>query len=148
MNTCAEVASFANIEKDTPTEEQKAQLEREQFLQAGAARGMCLSIVAKKFLSESKLPVRPRRETARGLRQESLDTPWSHVLRVFRCVQQGVWRGLNAFGIAVRGVSARLRRFFTRFGLRFRVLPRSSMRLRRFERVSGRASVCFRASGR
>ena len=54
------VASFANIEKDAPTEEQKAQLEREQFLQAGAARGMCLSIVAKKFLSESKLPV-PRR---------------------------------------------------------------------------------------
>merc|ERR1719316_1966004 len=54
------VASFANIEKDTPTEEQKAQLEREQFLQAGAARGMCLSIVAKKFLSESKLPVNSR----------------------------------------------------------------------------------------
>merc|ERR1719426_115767 len=54
------VASFANIEKDTPTEEQKAQLEREQFLEAGAARGMCLSIVAKKFLSESKLPVNSR----------------------------------------------------------------------------------------
>merc|ERR1719426_108682 len=54
------VASFANIEKDTPTEEQKARIEMEKFMDEGVQRGVCLSIVAKKLLSEAKSPVNSR----------------------------------------------------------------------------------------
>merc|ERR1719352_12557 len=54
------VASFANIEKDAPTEEERARTEMAKFMEDGVQRGVCLSIVAKKLLSEAKIPVNSR----------------------------------------------------------------------------------------
>ena len=54
------VASFANIEKDAPTEEERARTEMAKFMEDGVQRGVCLSIVAKKLLSEAKIPVTSR----------------------------------------------------------------------------------------
>jgi hypothetical protein len=54
------VASFANIEKEKPTEEMLLQKERAKVMTDGAQRGMSLSLVAKKLLSEAKTPVNAR----------------------------------------------------------------------------------------
>jgi len=53
------VACFANIEKEEPTEEDLREQERQQLLRDGS-RTKALSIVAKKLLSETKIPVNAR----------------------------------------------------------------------------------------
>mmetsp|Transcript_104630 Transcript_104630/g.197075 ORF Transcript_104630/g.197075 Transcript_104630/m.197075 type:complete len:1537 (-) Transcript_104630:70-4680(-) len=53
------VASFVNVEKEAPTELEIQELERQQLLR-DVAQTKALSIVAKKLLSETKIPVNAR----------------------------------------------------------------------------------------
>jgi len=53
------VASFCNIEEEVPTEESRREEERQQLLR-DANQTQALSIVAKKLLSETKIPVNSR----------------------------------------------------------------------------------------
>lgn len=53
------VASFCNIEEDLPTEEDLREKERQQLLRE-SEQTKALSIVAKKLLSETKIPVNAR----------------------------------------------------------------------------------------
>lgn len=53
------VASFVNVEKEVPNEEDRRENERQQLLR-DMARTKALSIVAKKLLSETKIPVNAR----------------------------------------------------------------------------------------
>lgn len=53
------VASFVNVEKEIPTEDDLREQERQELLR-DSARTNALSIVAKKLLSETKIPVNAR----------------------------------------------------------------------------------------
>merc|ERR1719277_2218704 len=53
------VATFVNVEKEEPTEDDKREAERQELLR-DAAQTNALSIVPKKLLSETKIPVNAR----------------------------------------------------------------------------------------
>merc|ERR1740138_638095 len=53
------VATFVNVEKEEPTEDDKREAERQELLR-DAAQTKALSIVPKKLLSETKIPVNAR----------------------------------------------------------------------------------------
>merc|ERR1719217_1371322 len=64
------VASFVNVEKEALTEEEKLELERQELIR-NVAQTKALSLVTKKLLSETKIPVNARIVVVGGCRAGS-----------------------------------------------------------------------------